>query len=86
MGYDLLRGRTTESEVKDFRKGNRRSHSSLCLTLSEFIKKDSLLYTVFRGKIGQGWQKAIVQWDKVSRKLIKKCFTEGRQDSLCVPD
>lgn len=42
----------------------------LCLILSKFIKKYSILYIVYRREMGQSPQKVILQWDKVIRKLI----------------
>jgi hypothetical protein len=32
--------------------------------------------------MGQSQQKAIIQWDEVSGKLIRQCYTKGTQDIL----
>ena len=46
----------------------------------KFIKKDGAFYTVSRGEMGQCQQKAVIQWDEASGKLIRQCYTRGTQD------
>lgn len=47
---------------------------------SKFVTKYSVLYTVFRGKMGESVGKYRTM-GKVSRRLIKQCCTKGAQRS-----
>lgn len=67
---------------KDKKVGVRRSCISWCL-MSEVQR---LIYSL-QGKMGQNQQKAIIQWDEVSRRLIKECCLKRNSGYLkCVTD
>lgn len=67
---------------EDKKVGVRKSYLSWCL-MSE---AQHLIYSL-QGKMGQNQQKAIIQWDEVSRKLIKECCLKRNSVYLkCVTD
>lgn len=37
------------------------------------------------GEMAESQQETYTQWDKVSRKLIKQCYTKGTQDISSMP-
>lgn len=68
-----------EKNKENRKAGTRRSCISQWRRPSKLIKKYSILFIVFRGKWDSQW-KAILQCDKVSRKLIKQRGIKGTQD------
>lgn len=76
----FLRGKTGDQKIKKTGKLNQKFLHKFCLMPSKHTWQCHILYTVCRCETGQRQQKAIIKWDKVSRKLSKQCFTKRAED------
>jgi len=60
-----------------YRKLGSRDLHELIAQASKFIEKLSILYAVYRGKMGQYQQQNITRWVKIGKKVNQGLFHKG---------